>query len=115
MRSLGNYIKRKKNKIKNSTGNDYEWIRKLGKGGMATVDLVQNKSNGEYYAMKVINMFHYDEKKKKNVHNEITLLSVLDSPFILKYHEHFLKNQNMYIVMEFAEGGVVSDRIKQYK
>lgn len=79
------------------------------------MDLVQCKTNGEYYAMKIIPMFHYDEQKKKAAKNEITLLRVLDSPFILKYHEHYMKNGNMYILMEYAEGGVINEKIKHYK
>lgn len=65
--------------------------------------------------MKIIHMFHYDEQKQQTVNNEITLLSILDSPFTLRYHEHFMKNQNMYICMEYAPGGVISDKIKECK
>lgn len=65
--------------------------------------------------MKMIPMFEYDDKVKKAAKNEIWLLRSLESPFILKYHNHFLKGGVMHICMEYAEGGTVEEKIKQFK
>lgn len=60
-------------------------------------------------------MFYYNEKIKKAANNEITLLRVLNSPFILKYEAHYLQESVMNIIMEYAEGGTVEDKIKLFK
>jgi CheY-like chemotaxis protein len=94
---------------------DYEKVRTLGRGASGVVDLVTSKKDLELYAMKMIPMFHFDEFKKKAAQNEITLLKVLDSPYVVKYYDHFVKNGNMYIIMEYCEGGTIDDKIQEYK
>lgn len=93
----------------------YEKIKTLGRGASGIVDLVKNKKDYKLYAMKMMPMFHFDDFKKKAAQNEITLLRLLDSPFIVKYYEHFIKNGNMYIIMEFCEGGTIDELIAKYK
>jgi len=51
--------------------------------------------------------------EKKNAENEITLLKVLNGPTIIRYYESWIENDCINIVMEFAEGGCLADRITE--
>ena len=116
IRGLAKYMNKASSQHPNTKSvADYEKVRTLGRGASGMVDLVTSKKDLEVYAMKMILLFHYDEHKKKAVQNEITLLRVLDSPYIVKYFDHFVKNGNMYIIMEYCEGGTIDDKIQQCK
>lgn len=53
--------------------------------------------------------------ERKMAENEITLLKVLVGPTIIRYYDSFVENECINIVMEFAEGGNLSDRLEEYK
>ena len=46
---------------------------------------------------------------------EANLLSKLDNPYILKYHDSFLDGEYFCIVTEYCEGGDLDVRFKQLK
>jgi CheY-like chemotaxis protein len=116
IRNLDKYITQGARKQKKAKSHmDYEKVRTLGRGAFGVVDLVTSKKDLELYAMKILPMFHFDEYKKKAAQNEITLLKVLESPYVVKYYEHFVKNGNMYIIMEYCEGNTIDDKIKEFK
>ena len=52
-------------------------------------------------------------EEKKAAENEIILLKLLNGPTIIRYYESFIENDAINIVMEFAEGGCVSDKITE--
>ena len=54
-------------------------------------------------------------EEKKLAENEITLLRVLNGPTIIRYYESFIENDSIYIVMEYAEGGCVTDKIDEHR
>ncbi len=56
-------------------------------------------------------MHFMSPKDKKLAENEITLLKVLHGPTIIHYLESFIENDTINIVMEYAEGGNLSDLI----
>ena len=53
--------------------------------------------------------------ERKLAENEVTLLKVLKGPTIIRYYESFTQNETIYIVMECAEGGSLSDRVTEKK
>jgi len=108
------------NASKNKAGSDqktlaqYQPLRLIGKGAAGSVNLVKNTSNGQYYALKTIELKLMSPHERKLAENEVTLLKVLNGPTIIHYYEHFTENDTIYIVMEYAEGGSLSDRISQH-
>lgn len=54
-------------------------------------------------------------QERKMAENEITLLKVLMGPTIIRYYSHFIENESIHIVMEYAEGGSLYDRINEHK
>lgn len=41
------------------------------------------------------------------------MLQRLSHPFIVKYHDCFTDSQNLYIVMEYVDGGSLKDKLIQ--
>lgn len=41
----------------------------------------------------------------KAAYNEVTILSSLEHPNIIKYYESFMDDQDLYIVMQYAQKG----------
>lgn len=90
----------------------YETLTQLGTGAAGTVTLVRNKLDGEQYALKQINTIYLNEKDKKSAENEAQFLRVLQGPTLIKFVESFIENNNIYIVMEYADGGSLDHKIR---
>ena len=80
-------------------------LRFLGKGTAGRVDLIRRIAKDENYALKTIDMKNLTEKEKNSALREVEFLRVITGPTIIKFHESFIENQNIHIVMEYAEGG----------
>ena len=94
--------------------NDFYLGKYLGKGSFGSVQIVQRKSDNQYYAMKRISMSKLGEKDKKNALNEIRLLASLKHKNIIGYKEAFFDDasKTLNIVMEYADGGDISSKIR---
>lgn len=44
--------------------------------------------------------------------NEVLLLKVLSGPTLIKSFQSFIEPNNIYIIMEYAEGGTLHDEIE---
>ncbi|MBA0609529.1 hypothetical protein Godav_021568, partial [Gossypium davidsonii] len=84
----------------------YEIGRLLGCGAFAKVYHARNLRTGLSVAVKVIN------KKKlpsltmmSNVKREISIMSRLNHPYIVKLYEVLATKTKIYVVMEFVKGG----------
>ena len=51
-------------------------------------------------------------KDKQSAESEVEFLRVITGPTIIKFYESFIENHNIYIVMEYAEGGSLADLIR---
>ena len=89
----------------------FEMIRHLGKGAAGMVNLIRNKRTGEQFALKTMNLEYLSPKDKKSAECEVEFLRVITGPTIIKFHEAFKENQDIYIVMEYAEGGSLAQLI----
>ena len=47
----------------------------------------------------------------EEVHNEVTILESIDSNYVVKFHKSFNLNNKLYIVMEYCNGGDLSNLI----
>ncbi|XP_066924926.1 probable myosin light chain kinase DDB_G0284661 [Clytia hemisphaerica] len=80
---------------------EYEMIEKLGEGYFGVVYKV--KQYGEYYAVKEIS--HITESAKQ----EIEILQDVEHGNIVQYFEHFIDDDELAIVMEYANKGTMLD------
>ena len=93
----------------------YERIRSLGRGAAGTVELIRKKADGELFALKTIPLYSLNERERKLAESEVQFLRVLVGPTMIRFFEAFIEKDYIYIVMEYAEGGNLSDRIAQQK
>jgi len=66
-------------------------------------------------AVKTIEIACLDQKQKREAALEATVLASLKHPYIVRYHESFIASGSLNIVMEFAEGGDLCQRICRAK
>jgi calcium/calmodulin-dependent protein kinase I len=70
-----------------------------------------NLSTKEKVAIKVIQKAGVDSEEMDNLHTEISILSELDHPNIVKLYEAFETDEKLFLVMELMQGGELFDRI----
>lgn len=93
----------------------YRVIRSIGKGSFGEAILVRSKLDGKRYVAKTVDSGSMSDKEKRDVQNEIRILAAVNHPNIIRYHEHFLDGTFIFIIMEYADGGDLSSRIKEAK
>ena len=90
-------------------------IKCLGKGSFGEVYLSQKKDGKEFFATKKIDRKTADKPElKKYFDNEIEILKQLDHPNIVKLEGVRRSLSNYYIIMEYINGGGLSDCLKKY-
>jgi serine/threonine-protein kinase PpkA len=90
----------------------YELQRKLGSGGMATVYLAIQKSLNRKVAIKVLQRRDGDSKEaEKRFLAESQTLAQLPHPGIVGVYDVMQNDYGDYIVMEYLEGGVLTERM----
>ena len=99
---------------------DFQVVRPLGKGNFGAVYLVTSKLTNKLYAMKEIQTSKYKSQEEVNqVEKEIKLLENLRHPHVITYFNSFKQNGNIYIIIEYINGGSLEDllmkNIKQQK
>ncbi|KAJ3256391.1 camp-dependent protein kinase catalytic subunit [Boothiomyces macroporosus] len=96
---------------------DYYVIRRVGKGGFATVFLVRLKtSTGRYFALKVIKKQEVVRlKQERQIMNEKNILFELKHPLLVDLYHTFQSPSNLFMVMEFVAGGDLFTLLRRSK
>ena len=85
---------------------DYEIIKPISKGAFGSVFLAKKKISGQYFAIKVLRKADMVAKNQaSNVKSERTILTQLDSPYVVKLFSTFQSKNHIYLVMEYLNGG----------
>ncbi|CUF43152.1 protein kinase, putative [Bodo saltans] len=89
-------------------------VRNIGKGNMGACALARNNEDGRYYVIKQVDLAKLNKKERQQSLNEAKVLSALRHPNVINYYDSFLarKSDHLCIVMEYADGGDLSQRIK---
>ena len=107
------------NIIRKHSGNpldNYDIIKKLGKGTFGTVYKVIHKTTGCVRAMKVIpkNNMKYGFTDD-DIIQEINIMKTLEHPHIIKLFEFYIFKENYYLINEFCTEGDLSDKLYKLK
>ncbi|KAI9176267.1 hypothetical protein LWI28_000576 [Acer negundo] len=86
----------------------YELLKEIGSGNFGVARLMRNKNTKELVAMKYIERGH---KIDENVAREIINHRSLRHPNIIRFKEVVLTPTHLAIVMEYAAGGELFERI----
>jgi NIMA (never in mitosis gene a)-related kinase len=96
---------------------NFEILSKLGEGSYSTVFQVKRSSDSQLYALKKVRLHSLKEKEKRNALNEIRILASVAHPNIISYKEAFFdeESRSLCLVMEFADGGDLYQKILSYQ
>jgi protein kinase A len=85
---------------------DFAIQRTLGTGSFGRVHLVQSKHNQRYYAIKVLKKQQVVKMKQiEHTNDERKMLQRVKHPFLITLWGTFQDSKNLYMVMDFIEGG----------
>jgi protein kinase A len=85
---------------------DFQIQRTLGTGSFGRVHLVQSKHNQRYYAIKVLKKAQVVKMKQiEHTNDERRMLQRVKHPFLITLWGTFQDSKNLYMVMDFIEGG----------
>lgn len=93
---------------------DFDIIKPISKGAFGSVFLAKKKATGDYYAIKVLKKADMIAKNQiTNVKAErMILMKQAESPFVAKLFFTFQSKENLYLVMEYLNGGDCAALIK---
>lgn len=93
---------------------DFEIIKPISKGAFGSVFLAKKKVTGDYFAIKVLKKADMIAKNQiTNVKAErMILMKQSESPFVAKLYFTFQSKENLYLVMEYLNGGDCAALIK---
>ncbi|KAH8118381.1 hypothetical protein DFH11DRAFT_1567044 [Phellopilus nigrolimitatus] len=97
-----------------TTIKDFEIIKPISKGAFGSVFLARKRVTGDYYAIKVLKKADMIAKNQiTNVKAErMILMNQAESPFVAKLYFTFQSKENLYLVMEYLNGGDCAALIK---
>jgi protein kinase A len=85
---------------------DFALQRTLGTGSFGRVHLVQSKHNHRFYAIKVLKKAQVVKMKQvEHTNDERRMLQRVKHPFLITLWGTFQDSKNLYMVMDFVEGG----------
>ena len=92
----------------------FEILKKLGDGAYSIVYKVRRKQDGNIYALKKVKLQNLSDKERENALNEIRILASLSHKNIIGYKDAFFdeNSKTLNIVMEYADNGDMSQKIK---
>ncbi|RKP04121.1 hypothetical protein CXG81DRAFT_120, partial [Caulochytrium protostelioides] len=99
------------------TLDDFHLIRRIGKGGFATVYLVRFKSStGRYWALKCLRKAELVRVKQEHqIINEKRVLSQVRHPFIVEMFQTFQNATHLFMILEYVAGGDLFTFLRQMK
>jgi len=93
----------------------YEMEKLLGEGAFGKVYLTKKEGDSKKYATKELDRKEIDHSEaKKYLANEIRILSALKHPNIVKFYDIKKTTKHYFIMMEFCNGGGLSNALEKY-
>ncbi|PSC71205.1 hypothetical protein C2E20_5424 isoform X1 [Micractinium conductrix] len=85
---------------------DFEILKPISRGAFGRVYLARKRATGDLYAIKVMRKVDLIRKNMvQSVKNERNILAMANNPFVVRFFYSFTSRDNLYIVMEYLNGG----------
>jgi len=97
-------VKKQNSRSKGKLSEFYSIQGKLGRGNFAVVRKVQRRSDGKYFAAKIINKKTMKVRDLELLGKEVQILKMMDHPNINTMIETFDTKNHLYIVLQLLEG-----------
>ncbi|KAM0846194.1 hypothetical protein ACQ4PT_055836 [Festuca glaucescens] len=100
-----------------SPGSRWKKGKLIGRGTFGHVYVGFNSDRGEMCAMKEVTLFSDDPKSKESARQlgqEISLLSRLQHPNIVRYYGTETVDDKLYIYLEYVSGGSIHKLLQEY-
>ncbi|KAJ1954301.1 rim15, signal transduction response regulator, partial [Linderina pennispora] len=94
--------------------NDFVLLKPISKGAYGSVFLAKKRTTGEYYAIKILKKADMIAKNQiSNVKAErAIMMAQTGSPFVVRLLFTFQSRTNLYLVMEYLNGGDCASLLK---
>lgn len=73
--------------------------------------MVKHNETEKLFALKTIPLENLNEVERQSAELEVQFLRVLVGPTLIKSHHSYVEKDKIYIIMEYAEGGSLADKI----
>uniref|UniRef100_A0A667Y508 non-specific serine/threonine protein kinase n=1 Tax=Myripristis murdjan TaxID=586833 RepID=A0A667Y508_9TELE len=90
-------------------------IRVLGRGAFGEATLYRRTEDNSLVVWKEVDLNCLSDKERRDVMNEISILSMLEHNNIIAYFNHFMDKNTLLIELEYCNGGNLYDKINQQK
>lgn len=88
---------------------DFEVLKPIGRGACGKISLVKKIDSGERFAMKTIKKSTITKKNlMEYTLNEKDILKNNSNPYIVDLYYAFQDEENIYLALEFVQGGLYS-------
>ncbi|XP_049795725.1 serine/threonine-protein kinase PAK mbt [Schistocerca nitens] len=84
-----------------------EQFTKIGEGSTGTVCIAVEKSTGRQVAVKKMDL--RKQQRRELLFNEVVIMRDYHHPNIVEMYDSFLVQDELWVVMEFLEGGALTD------
>jgi len=95
----------------------YALVRSIGKGKYSTVYKAIDSKNDETVAIKFVSndVMESNPYAKANLEEEVKVLLAIDHPNVVKLKDYFENSKGIYVVMEYCEGGTLTELVEKEK
>lgn len=96
---------------------DYDQKDILGEGGFGKVYYATHRETGDNVAIKFMDISHYltHADKIEEIYREADALQKLHHNHIIHLHKAFVQKKQVILIMEYAGGGELTDRLEEIK
>ena len=90
-------------------------VKLLGVTRFSEVYLMKNSTSDELFIFKIVNLHNLNKKEIDYLENEIQILSnITKHPNIIELFQIFRDNDNIYLAMEYCNGGTIYENLYKY-
>ncbi|EPS65446.1 hypothetical protein M569_09330, partial [Genlisea aurea] len=95
------------------TIDDFDFIKQISRGAYGKVFLARKRTTGDTFAIKVLRKL--DMLRKNDIDRilaERNILITVRNPFVVRFFYSFTSKENLYLVMEYLNGGDLYSLLK---